>query len=102
MILLRALHDLEETPTLVFADRTGLHDSNDVADLGVVGLVMRLEAHRLADDFLVGRMGNARLGHHDDRLVHLVARDAALFDTAVRRALLAARGCLHAMLLHAT
>src|SRR5471032_1953691 len=86
MLLLRALDDLEKTPTLVFADRARLHDANDVADLGVVGLVVRLEAHRLADDLLVGRMGNARLGHHDDRLVHFVALDAPLFDAAGRPA----------------
>ena len=42
--------------------------------------VVRLETHRLAHDLLVDRMWDARLRNDDDRLVHLVALDAALLD----------------------
>ncbi len=66
--------------------RTALHDANRIAGLCFVLLVVRFELHRLANDLAVHRVRNARLGDDDDRLVHLVGHDAALFDAPrVRR-----------------
>src|SRR5579862_9393353 len=81
-MLLRPLHDLDQAPALLARERPALHDAYDVADVGFVALVVRFETRRLANDLAVGRVRYARLGHDDDRLVHLVRRDATLFDAA--------------------
>ena len=44
--LLRALHDLGQTPALLGRQRAGLHDSHTVAHAGAILLVVRLVARR--------------------------------------------------------
>src|SRR5688500_11118901 len=61
---------------LLLADRPGLGDHDDVADLATVLLVMRLELRGAADVPAVQPMLAHRLHGHDDRLLHLVADDA--------------------------
>src|SRR5579872_651423 len=81
-MLLRSLHDLDQTPALLLGERPAFHDLHEIADVALVLLVVRLEAFRLADDLLVHGMRNARLGDDDDRLLHLVGRDATDLDLA--------------------
>src|SRR5438270_1701782 len=81
------LEDLDQTPALVARHRAALLDAHQIARLRVVLLVVRLEARRLADDFLVDGVRHARLRHDHDGLVHLVALDAALLDAPAVAAL---------------
>src|SRR5580658_4325584 len=87
MILFRSLEDLQQAPALVARHRPALLDTHQIAGLGIVLLVVRLEARRLTNDLLVDRVRDARLGHDHDGLFHLVADDAALLDAAVVAAL---------------
>src|SRR5690242_10970570 len=70
-----ALQDLDEAPALVFAERAGLLDAHDVADAGVVVLVVRLEFVGEAIGTLVDRVLLQRFDGDDDGLLHLVAGD---------------------------
>ena len=76
-VLAGAGHDRHETPALRRRERPRLLDEDGVADVGVVLLVVGLELRRQADDPLVDRVAGEALDGHDDRLVHLVAHDAA-------------------------
>src|SRR5688500_12356852 len=71
------LDDLGQAPVLRLRDRARLDDLDDVADLGRVLLVVRLEALRAADDLLVARVGLDRVDLDHDRLVALVRNDGA-------------------------
>src|ERR687896_1795882 len=68
--LLRLLDDLGEAPVLQLRERSRLDDADDVADLGRVGLVVRVELRRAADDLLVPPVRLDRVDLDDDRLVH--------------------------------
>src|SRR5947208_2974849 len=57
--------------------RPALHDANDVADLGLVLLVVRVQLARAAHDLLVLGMRLGRVDPHGDRLVRLVGDDDA-------------------------
>jgi hypothetical protein len=70
-------HDRDKTPPLRRRERPRLLDEDRVARMGVVLLVVGLELRRQADDQLVDRVAGEALDGHDDRLVHLVAHDAA-------------------------
>src|SRR5688500_13138045 len=71
------LDDLGEAPVLRLRDRARLDDLDDVAELGRVLLVVRMEALRAADDLLVAAVGLDRVDLDDDRLVALVRDDRA-------------------------
>src|SRR5262249_6006816 len=84
--LARALHEFEETPTLVLRQGARLHEADHVALLAHVALVVDLELlappHVAADR----RMLDEAHDLHDDRLGHLVrdhASDAGLPPRAV-------------------
>src|SRR5688500_9063776 len=77
------LEDLDQAPALGGGQRAGLHDQDPVADAALVGLVVRLQARRLAHDLAVERVLHAVLDGHDDGLVHLVAHDEALAGLAL-------------------
>src|SRR5687767_5756192 len=77
------LQHLDEAPTLGGRQRAGLHDEDPVADAALVGLVVRLEARRLAQHLAVEGVLHAVLDGDDDRLVHLVADHEALADLAL-------------------
>src|SRR5256885_557551 len=79
----RLLHDLGQAPRLRLRERPRLDDADDVADVRLVLLVVRVELRRAADDLLVLRVRLHRVDADDDRLVHRARDD----DTA---ALLAA------------
>src|SRR5688500_16208749 len=81
--LLGLLEDLHHAPALGRAERAGLHDEDTVADAGRVGLVVRLDLARAADDLAVEGVLHAVLDLDDDGLVHLVAHDVALTGLAV-------------------
>src|SRR5712691_3484483 len=80
------LHDFREAPVLRLRERTRLDDPDDVANLGLVLLVVSVEPGRAADDLLVLRMRLHRIDPDDDRLVHAARYDdaAALLATAAR------------------
>src|SRR6266542_2855275 len=104
--LFRGLQDLDEPPVLALRQRPRLDDADDVADLRLVLLVVRMELRRAADHLLVAPVRLHRVDLDDDRLVHRVGDDdaaplltpAALVlgllephDRLVRRGLLALR-----------
>ena len=69
--------EAHEAPPLGSGKRPRLFDQDCVADVGLVGFVVRLELRCQADDPLVQGMPRLALDGDDDRLVHLVADDAA-------------------------
>ena len=62
-----------------FSRLSGRDSTSDhpIADLGVVLLVVRLEAAGLTTYFPYSRVADAAIDLHDDRLLHLVAHDDA-------------------------
>src|SRR6185437_15306094 len=72
------LDDLGEPPALRLRQRTCLDDADDVADVRLVGLVVRVERARTPDDLLVLRVRLEDVDLHDDRLVHCARDDPAL------------------------
>src|SRR5262245_36114134 len=75
---LRGLHDLGEPPALRLRDRTGLDDPDDVADVRLVRLVVRMERVRPPHDLLVLPVRLQRVDLDHDRLVHRVRDHGAL------------------------
>src|SRR6185295_13008468 len=71
------LHDFCETPVLRLRERARLDDPDDVADLRLVLLVMRVELGRAAHDLQVLRVRLDRVDPDDDRLVHAARDDDA-------------------------
>src|SRR5436305_4271724 len=106
------LHDLGQAPALRLGQRTRLDDADDVADLRLVLLVVRVELDAAPDDLLVALVRADQLDLDNDRLVHR-ARDndatALLAPTTVvlglrladDRLALSARGGATARLLRA-
>src|SRR6266540_5229766 len=68
--LLGLLEHLREAPGLGLGQWPRLDDADDVAGLRHVGLVVRVELVRPANDLLVDRMRLHGVDAHDDRLVH--------------------------------
>src|SRR5206468_7236865 len=64
-------------PALRLRQRARLHDAHRVADTGGVGLVVRVELDRAADDLLVLGVALDHVDLDDDRLVALVGDDDA-------------------------
>src|SRR4029453_12059322 len=77
MALLGLLEHFGEAPVLRLAEWTGLDDADEVADLGRVLLVVRVELRRAADDLLVLRVRLHRVDLDHDRLVHRIRDDDA-------------------------
>src|SRR5919108_2896843 len=73
----RRLHDLGQSPVLRLRERARLDDADDVADLRLVALVVRVELRRAANDLLVARVRLDRVHLHHDRLVHRARDDDA-------------------------
>ena len=65
----RHLDDLGEPPVLRLRERARLDDPDDVADVRLVPLVVRVELAELADDLLVARVQLDHVDLDDDRLV---------------------------------
>src|SRR5438132_1431856 len=88
--LLRSLHDFHEAPVLRLRERPRLDDADDVADVGGVLLVVRMELDAAPDDLLVARVRLDRVDLDHDRLVHRARDDdaAALLPAAPLRHLL--------------
>src|SRR5919106_3714575 len=76
--LLRGLHDLLEAPALELRERTRLDEADDVADLRLVRLVVRVELRAPLDDLLVHRVHLHDVHANDDRLVRTCRDDRAL------------------------
>src|SRR5258705_13824846 len=74
---LDALDEIHESPALVLAQRTRLHESDDVAHLAFVLLVVNLEAVAAPHVLAVLGMLHQPLDRHDHRLLHRVAHDAS-------------------------
>src|SRR5207302_5967111 len=70
-------HHLGEPPALRARERPRLDDPDDVADVRLVALVVRVELPRAPDDLLVARVHLQGLDAHDDRLVHRARDDDA-------------------------
>src|SRR5579864_2146064 len=68
-------NDLEQSPGLGLADGSSLADSHNVADGGLVALVMRVKLPRAAHALLVQRMLDDAFNGYDDRFLHLVGND---------------------------
>src|SRR5215471_8855228 len=79
---LRPGEDLPQAPPLQLRQGPGLLDPHAIADLGLVLLVVRVEAARPLDGAGVLRVLHATLDLHDDRLLHLVGDDATHFRRA--------------------
>src|SRR5918997_5800106 len=71
-MLLRPLHDLRNPPVHRLGQRPRLHDTNRIADLGVV-LVPSLHLLRAGDLFAVHRVRVPAHEGYGNRLFHLVA-----------------------------
>src|SRR5205085_1971351 len=71
------LHDLGQAPALRLGQRTRLDDADDVADLRLVLLVVRVELDAAPDDLLVALVRADQLDLDDDRLVHRARDDDA-------------------------
>src|SRR5205823_11121741 len=71
------LHDLGQAPALRLGQRTRLDDADDVADLRLVLLVVRMELDAAPDDLLVALVRADQLDLDDDRLVHRARDDDA-------------------------
>src|SRR3972149_4391430 len=89
--LLCDLKDLGEAPALLFRDRGSLDETDGVADLGLVALIVRMELRRAAHDLLVSRVRLHDIDLDDDRLVRSTRDDGAL-------AFLTAAALLHRLL----
>src|SRR5437868_14188370 len=78
------LDDLGQPPVLRLREWLRLDDADDVADVGGVLLVVRVELHAATDDLLVPLMRGDHVDLDDDRLVHRVRDDdtAALLTPA--------------------
>src|SRR5690348_76583 len=84
--------NLDQPPALVFAEWARLLNAHSVADVGGVMLVMRLELGGVLVGALVERVALERLDGDDNRLLHLVAGNAA--DLLLAAAPLRGRGRL--------
>jgi hypothetical protein len=71
------LHDAPHAPALARGQRPGFDDLDRVADLRVVGLVVRHERAPSADVPLVHLVTHDAVDPHDDGLVRLVRHDDA-------------------------
>src|SRR3954451_22550510 len=69
-----------QNPALQLRHRLAFLDPHDVADLGHIGLVMRMVVFGAANRLLQQWMGEAALHLDHDRLVVLVGNDDALQD----------------------
>src|SRR5262245_41685821 len=78
-----ALDDAQQAPALLRRDRPGLHHLDDVADAGLVVLVVHVELRPLADVLLVERVTDLAAHLDHERLLHLVRGDLAADDAAV-------------------
>src|SRR2546428_10195588 len=76
-MLAGARDDFEKAPALRRREWTRFLDKDRVADMSEVELVVGFELGRQADNPLVEGVARQALHGHDDRLVHLVAHDAA-------------------------
>src|SRR5579859_6882993 len=81
--LLRLFHDLEQAPALLLGDGARLGDADEVADAGLVLLVVHLEPGPLLHRLAVQPVGLGRADLDDDRLVHLVGDHGAQADLAL-------------------
>src|SRR5437764_12233215 len=75
--LLSLLEDLGQAPVLRLAQRPGLDDADEVADLGGVLLVVSVELARAANDLLVPRVRLEGVDLDHDGLVHGARDDDA-------------------------
>src|SRR4029077_18992693 len=66
---LRLLDDLHHAPALQLGERAGLGDADDVADAGLVALVVHMQARRAAHDLVVLGMRLGRVDADRDRLL---------------------------------
>ena len=73
--LLRAFHDLDQSPPFVLGQRSGLHDTHGISDLAFIVLIVCFQLVGLFHDLLIQRMLHMILDGHDNGLVHLIARD---------------------------
>src|SRR5215467_2640525 len=78
--LLRPLEDPADPPTLGSRERPRGDDLDLVADLALVALVVGGEGRGPLHIAVVEAVGDGVLDRHDDRLVHLVARDPPDLD----------------------
>src|SRR4051812_10508705 len=71
------LLDFHEPPVLRLRERPRLDDPDDVADVRLVLLVVRMELAAAPDHLLVPRVDPDQVDLDDDRLVHRVGDDDA-------------------------
>src|SRR5579875_2831203 len=84
----RPLYNLSDDPALRHAQRPGLLDPHQIADVTKVLLVMRFELAGAADRLAIDWMSPEIVDRNDGRLVHLVRRyPADLHQTTFRRVL---------------
>src|SRR5687767_10473968 len=88
------LDDLAHPPPLGRRHRPAGNDDHFVADLALVGLVMRVEARRAPQVALVEAVHDGALDRHDHGLVHLVADHPAREGLAPRAFRVLAHGSL--------
>src|SRR5687767_12953350 len=77
LFLDRPRYQPDDLPALVLGDRAMLHDLHAVADLELIGLVVRLVAVAVAHVLFVHRIARAADDLDDHRLIHLVGDDFA-------------------------
>ncbi len=75
--LLGTLNDFDHAPAFVLAERAGFHDTDGVADVAFVLLIVSHELGGLLDELAVLGVFDLTLDEDDDRLVHLVAHHDA-------------------------
>src|SRR5438445_7617664 len=83
LLLRGARNDFDYAPVFGLRQRAAFSNAHHVTFLALAVLVMRVHLGRTADDLAVQRMLHLALEQHGDRLLHLVAHDAA-FDRALR------------------
>jgi hypothetical protein len=71
------LEDFNETPAFGFAERPGFHDTDAIADLGLVLFVVSMELGNVLGDFAKLRVWNACDRANDNGFVHFIGHNLA-------------------------
>ena len=70
-----SFEDFADTPTLIPAKRTTLHDKHAITDMTLIALVVRLHFGAASQDFFIPRVHDRPLDGNHHGLLHAVTDD---------------------------